>query len=534
MQTHPKLLELRPNRSLQNSDFDGYKLSLAPIPTITEQLKVPVDRLVPDANQYSLLHAKLYALHNHLSGESGESESVYFVDKDLNVQKFCIETELNQFSSVAVWQIPMQKERISGDYNVSMKFASEEIAVVADGMGYLYVLDRAPRSNSDEWKIIFSGDVAGPGQNFVISDVVYKKSEKPELHLLLVSIRQTNPNERYSTLLHWITLLKTNSWNQIALRELTVKGVVQYANLEHTCEAVYIVSDAGCKFTLDSENEICETEGPRSEKKYTWTQSKEDVTVKFPLPSGANKNLVDIKTEVGHIQVKYEQTIILEGALYQRIDPDMTYSTMANNGLEVVLQKSQNGLWPEIVEGDRFGEYIPDPSSVDEITERLAPLTSDTELAPPPGTTFNSQQVEECDFEYDKLTVFERVHRDSHNVTHKVNLGSHQVLLTVNLEKNVPSALAVRSDVDACIWQPKNEPDEFSMEHKGTLLALGYIQKKSLTSNELRNRITGRRINTLAQQQVYNFPSNDEILGIYASHTYLYVLGESFITALKL
>ena len=57
-----------------------------------------------------------------------------------------------------------------------------------------------------------------------------------------------------------------------------------------------------------------------------------------------------------------------------------------------------------------------------------------------------------------------------------MNLGSHQVLLTVNLDNQSPLAVAVRSDVDACIWQPQWISDDFVVEHRGTLLALGYIQ----------------------------------------------------------
>jgi hypothetical protein len=567
MQVSPKLVDLRPNRSLLNSDFDGYKLSLRQIPTVTEQLETPVDRLVPDINQYSLLHAKLYALHNHLIGESGDSESVYFIDKELNVQKYYIESLTNQFSSEIVWQVPLQRERVSGDYNVSMKFASDQFAVVADGVSYLYVLDRGSRDIDDKWKIIFSGDVTGPDQSFVIIDAVYRELQKPELHLLLISIRQRESSERHSSILHWITLVKTDTWNQVALRELTVKGFVQYANLERSCEAIYVVSDSGCKFTLDSENEIRKDQAVEIKKKYKWTQSKEDVTLQFPLPEDANKDSVKITTESTQIQVKYGNDVLIEGALYQRIDPDVTCWTLKNTTLEVVLQKCEPGLtWPETVEGDRTGEYAPDPAQVDEIRERLAPLTSDVEAAPPTGTTFNSQQVEECDFECDKLTIFERLCRDSHHVTHKINLGSHQVLLTVNFDKELPLAVATRSDVDACIWQPKMTPNDFCLEHTGILLALGYIQaskqqmkfftcspdlsysvicestkhlfiycqNKTIASNELRNRITGRRVNTLAQQQVYNLPSNDDILGVYASNTYLYVLGENFITALKL
>ena len=67
--------------------------------------------------------------------------------------------------------------------------------------------------------------------------------------------------------------------------------------------------------------------------------------------------------------------------MYQRIDSGMTCWTVMGDTLEVVLQKSESGLmWPEVVVGDRFGEYVPDPALVDDVVERLAPLTSDIEV----------------------------------------------------------------------------------------------------------------------------------------------------------
>ena len=383
MHNQPKLIELRPNRALLNSNFDGYKLSLAQIPTVTKELKVPVDRLVPDINQYSLLHAKLYALHNHLVGESDDSESIYFIDKDLHVQKFTIEALTSHFSSVTLWKVPLQRERNPGDYNVSMKLVTDKIAVVADGMGYLYVVDRGSRDVDEKWKVIFTGDVTGPGEKFVITDVVYKEEQKPELHLLLTTIRQKEENERHSTVLHWVTLEKTDVWNQVAIRELSVSGFVQYANLERSCDALYVISDTGCKFVLDSENEIRDTQEVQveTEKKYKWGQGSDDVTLKFSLCENISKNLVTVEVQATQIKVKYGDEVLLEGFLHQRIDSDMTCWTVMGDTLEVVLQKSESGLmWPEVVVGDTLGEYVPDPALVDDVVERLAPLTSDIEV----------------------------------------------------------------------------------------------------------------------------------------------------------
>lgn len=92
------------------------------------------------------------------------------------------------------------------------------------------------------------------------------------------------------------------------------------------------------------------------------------------------------------------------------------------------------------------------------------------------GTTFTSQQVEECDFETDKTVTFERLSGLNNNVTHKIHLGSHQVLLTVNLNSDLPPALGIRHDVDVCLWQPQGCGNDFSISHEGTLLAFGYVQ----------------------------------------------------------
>lgn len=55
-----------------------------------------------------------------------------------------------------------------------------------------------------------------------------------------------------------------------------------------------------------------------------------------------------------------------------------------------------------------------------------------------------------------------------------------------------------------------------------------YKQEKAVESGELRHRATGRRIDTIAEQQVVNILNND-ILGIHASNSALYVLTENSI-----
>lgn len=58
-----------------------------------------------------------------------------------------------------------------------------------------------------------------------------------------------------------------------------------------------------------------------------------------------------------------------------------------------------------------------------------------------------------------------------------------------------------------------------------------YRQNRPLLAAELRHRSTGRRVQNVAQQQVFNLP-NQDILGVFAGNDHLFVLGEDFVVAL--
>lgn len=99
-------------------------------------------------------------------------------------------------------------------------------------------------------------------------------------------------------------------------------------------------------------------------------------------------------------------------------------------------------------------------------------------MNPTTGTTFNSEQVEECDFIDEKNSYLERILFDTNKVTHRVNLGTSPLVLTVQLHDAMQPALGIRHDVDVCLWQPYKESDDsgWRLEHEGTLHALGYVQ----------------------------------------------------------
>lgn len=293
------LLELKPNRLLLDSEFEGYKLSLQEIPISKCTFKTKVDRILLGPNQYSILHAKLFGLHNHLIGdEYDENGSVYFVDEDWVINKVYIDPLSDiLIDPIKVWQIPKIRERISGDYNVSLKFVSPELGVVTDGTGFLYILQTGCRDNDDNFKPCFSEEVAGPNEAFLLVDAVLKNKPSPDIHVLLISIKQLDLNEQYQSVIHWITLtLENDKWTQTSLKQLKTKGAIQYAALEKDCEAVYIASDHKCDIISNSDNPVLsnieENNKNKTKYSYSWLQTEDDITIFIEMQENSIKNLM--------------------------------------------------------------------------------------------------------------------------------------------------------------------------------------------------------------------------------------------------
>lgn len=261
----PKLIELRPNRDLLQPDFNGYKLSLNAIPVISKQLTDSIHRALPDAGQYSVLHAKLFGLHNHVIGEVlGDITYIYFIDAFLNIQKTYVDIASNNFMDlITLWKIPNEPNKQNGNYNISLKFVTENLAVLSDGAGLLYILNTGQRNTNNYWTVLYAEEVLGNGEKFVIQDVFYDNtsSDNKILHLLLLSIAQEKPVESCINIIKWVTIKEGDDkrWGPIALRELRAKGDLYYCYFEPNCKALYVASEKGAKFSLDSENPILET-----------------------------------------------------------------------------------------------------------------------------------------------------------------------------------------------------------------------------------------------------------------------------------
>lgn len=148
-------------------------------------------------------------------------------------------------------------------------------------------------------------------------------------------------------------------------------------------------------------------------------------------------------------------------------------------------------------------------------------------------------------------------------VTHKISLGMHRPLFKLNLRPTFTSAIVLRHDVDACIWQPQNLPNDWTIMHEGTLNAFGYVQASKLqkkfqqcspdfsyaliceTSRNifiyysrynmdgvLKNRKGAKT--SIGEQKLVTLEKNDEILGIYCADEITILLTENSIICLQI
>jgi len=138
-----------------------------------------------------------------------------------------------------------------------------------------------------------------------------------------------------------------------------------------------------------------------------------------------------------------------------------------------------------------------------------------------------------------------------------------QFLFSTTLCLNKPPAMCLRHLTDACVWEFTTENSEWKRTHKGTFSAFGYVQasktqrkficapenlsyaviadafrhlylfrQPSPVNGTLRNRTSGTRVNTIAKQQLINIENNNEILGIQATNSVLFVLTKDKIYVL--
>nr|CAG4638555.1 EOG090X08S2 [Cyclestheria hislopi] len=496
-----------------------------------------------------------------------------------------------------VWEIPVKYLPRSGHYNPTLSFLNANIAIVSDGAGLIYIVDTSSRETNDPqpWQVLYTHEVFGTEKPFIILHSYLDGNEAGEingLHALLLRVEPLNQVETqiplsdlgckedetpFVSLLEWVLYTnKDGHWSLQHLRRIAVPRGVDYASILNPGKALAIVAREPLGLVYDSINSVATNSSITPEEKrkaaYLWSQHSDDVCIWFSLEKDSSKDDLKIEITDESLAVEYKTKPILKGQLSHKVDADSSSWTLLEGKLEIFLAKTvKDEKWEELVIGDNRGEYIPDPEALTEWRHRLIHLTSE-EMTPEMSSerfrVFNTEQYEECDaFPADETYLF-RLDGETRTVTHKASLGSHQVLFITQLSPNMAPALCLRHNVDGLIWQPMGDELESAWNclHTATFQALGYVQASKeqrkfsvcppnysyaalcdalrhvylyrqpgpLSSGvELTHRPTGKKVGSVAKQQVLYLDSGEEILGALAFDTILLILTSSSLFAIK-
>ncbi|KAM5137435.1 nudC domain-containing protein 1 isoform 1-T1 [Callospermophilus lateralis] len=562
---------LRVKRPLLDPRFEGYKLSLEPLPCYQLELDAAVAEVKLRDDQYTLEHMHAFGMYNYLHCDSWYQDSVYYIDNLGRIMNLTVMLDTALGKPREVFRLPTDLTACDNRLCASIYFTSSTWVTLSDGTGRLYVIGTGERGNSasEKWEIMFNEELGDPF--IIIHSISLLKAEEHSIAILILRIEKEELDMKGSGFyvsLEWVTISKKNKDNkkyEITKRDiLRGKSVPNYAAIEPNGNGLMIVSYKSFKFVQvdqDLEENMNEdmSEKIQVEPLYYWQQTEDDLTVTVRLPENSVKEDVHVQFLPDHIHIMLRDCQLLEGKLYSSIDHESsTWIIKENNSLEIFLIKKSEGLtWPELVVGDKQGELIRDSAQCAAIAERLMHLTSE-ELNPNPDKEkppCNAQELEECDIFFEESSSLCRFDGSTLKTTHVVNLGSNQYLFSVVVDPKEMPCFCLRHDVDALLWQPHSSKQDDMWEHIATFNALGYVQaskrdKKFFAcapnysyaalceclrrvfiyrqptpmSTVLYNRKEGRHVGQVAKQQVASLETNDPILGFQATNERLFVL----------
>lgn len=405
MDSSPTILNLRPSHHLLNPNFDGYKLSLEPIPILKNPLIASPRRAFTNEDQYTFLHAKLFSLHNHLWRDPWLSYSSYFIDETWTIQNVRYDPNTGALPLIkSVFKIT--KPNVGHDsYNPSFSFVSEKYCVFSDGCGALRILDTNDRYRNDEWKCIFSEILFDRSIPFLIQNARLEIiNGVRQINCLLLSIQERitgNDDKKFETVIDWIRLVKEtdlNVWNQMHVKQLRGKSLPEYCSFETKCNAILLSTDSKFQFIFDTEhpiehNDISDTiesknvvsENDVNLVNFSWTQTDEDVIIHFKIERDCNKNDIKIVSTGSKVHVYHQQETLLDAELYEKIDNDLTTWNLENELLQVTLAKLEaNIVWKSLLKDT-------------EIHPVEHPIQSVRDLSQPPTSTLRTE-MEDCDY----------------------------------------------------------------------------------------------------------------------------------------
>ncbi|KAM9627080.1 nudC domain-containing protein 1 isoform 2-T2 [Trichechus inunguis] len=571
---------LRVKRPLLDPRFEGYKLSLEPLPCYQLELDAAVAEVKLRDDQYTLEHMHAFGMYNYLHCDSWYQDSVYYIDNLGRIMNLTVMLDTALGKPREVFRLPADLTVYDNRLCASIHFTSSTWVTLSDGTGRLYLIATDERGNnaSKKWEIMFNEELGSPF--IIIHSISLLKDEEHSIAALLLRIEKEELDMKGSGFyvsLEWVTISKKSKDNKkyeiIKHEILRGKSVPHYAALEPDGNGLMIVSYKSFQFIQTGqgleENKNENMSEKIKEPLYYWQQTEDDLTITTQLPEDTTKKDIQVQFLPDHISIVLNGQLFLEGKLYSSVDHESsTYIIKENNSLDISLIKKNEGLtWPELIVGDKQGEFIRDSAQCAAIAERLMHLTSE-ELNPNPDKEkppCNAQELEECDIFFEESSSLCRFDGNTLKTTHVVNLGSNEYLFSVIVDPKEMPCFSLRHDVDALLWQPHSSKQDDMWEHIATFNALGYVQaskrdKKFFAcapnysyaalceclrrvfiyrqptpmSTVLYNRKEGRQVGQVAKQQVASLETNDAILGFQATNERLFVLTAKNLFLIKI
>ncbi|CAG8478576.1 12918_t:CDS:2 [Acaulospora morrowiae] len=437
----PYIVSLKPNRTLLNPKFEGYKLKLFEDQTRLRRFSISPPGIsvskIPLKSKLSYREIQNRIHFNHLfSGyESDDGKKIcFYFDRELSVSMIKYDPV---FSSTFVEQI------FTADFNIpspldsdsdatatktfihsehpSLKALSSTLLLATNGFGTIFLVKIAKNEfNVYHGEIIYCTEFKVQPSIERIPCVILDAKIIGESILFLVyntvkiqdiSIaRKSSVDESKKTLFD-ITLVRMSVTPPHDLQvEHTVRGpeIPLYCSIEPNGDGYVIGSNVDYELVnkISTEeidpmeadqpvNEVdvdAEKSSNKDDKKppYVWTQTSSDVTLCFQLPPGTPKTAVHCNFSKTHLSLnirlednsstKQSLPCYLFTRLFDLIDPDSSLWTIESSiGLLTLhIEKHHHGTrWSHVFQQDDGVHETLDPNEFAEFRERLEKYTSD-------------------------------------------------------------------------------------------------------------------------------------------------------------
>uniref|UniRef100_A0A1I8HL99 NudC domain-containing protein 1 n=1 Tax=Macrostomum lignano TaxID=282301 RepID=A0A1I8HL99_9PLAT len=502
--------ELRVNRDLLDSKFEGYKLALEQPGIVELKLPRPVDNPQLTERQYSFDHLKAYGVQNHLYLDPWDLDCAYYLDSEWNLMRIRTVTDSCPDPPRPLLTLPNAADRrlLSGRCQPSMAFVDETAACVADGCGRLFLVDTGERGS------------CGPDDPETEED--WEACDSKPSQATLGAIQPPISTKRRST-------------RQVG----------------------------GNSVSMASES---------APSPYTWSQSQEDgISVFIPLPTGVGKADIEVTNTGVALRVAIHGRPVLDGPLYEVWDKDACTWTVEPHSecrlleLHLLGKRSSETPWPCLVTNDARGAELPDAA-----TAAAAAVVAGASS----GDLYNAQELEDCDLPEAggdgdgglETGALVWIDGEAKRVVALTALDSTQWLFATRVTPSEPPYVCLRRDVDGLLWRPDFSGGDASSiwQHVTTFHAFGYVRASKTDAKfvscapsfgyaaicdcyrhvyvyhsprpadtVLRNRQSGRVIAERSTQQVVSLATQDALIGFGCCDSRILVLTERAIYLIR-